>query len=247
MMSDTRQSLSRRPHNDDKLMVQPLDALSSSTDKDGDTVGRKTRPGDGRGSWGSVTKGQWGIAAGGRHGCHQEGHPPPEARTNGSAGTSWPHAFGSPDGSKCYVESSQPVEAATEYTANLGPTQFYGTTTSTDACTTPVSFSADARLDRHRSHAKTTTDAATIPAFSFNPPATPTPFVPVPGIPVFIFGTTEAAPAPLDPLPRHAHQQHFRQSSIDELHEPDLLARTALLATRLARAFDPTAMSWQQR
>ena len=71
--------------------------------------------------------------------------------------------LGSPDGNKCYLESSQPVEAATVYTANLGLTQFYGTTTSTDACTTPVSFPADARLDR-RSHAKTTTDAATIPA-----------------------------------------------------------------------------------
>ena len=82
-------------------------------------------------------------------------------------------------------------------------------------------------------------------AFTFNPPATPTPFVSVPGTPVFIFGATEAASAPLDPLPRHAHQQHFRQSSIDELYEADLHARTALLAARLARAFDPTAMTWQ--
>ena len=82
-------------------------------------------------------------------------------------------------------------------------------------------------------------------AFTFNPPATPTPFVSVLGTPVFIFGATEAAPAPLDPLPRHAHQQHFRQSSIDELYEADLHARTALLAARLARAFDPTAMRWQ--
>ena len=82
-------------------------------------------------------------------------------------------------------------------------------------------------------------------AFTFNPPATPTPFVSVPGTPVFIFGATEAASAPLDPLPRHAHQQHFRQSSIDELYEADLHARTALLAARLARAFDPTAMRWQ--
>ena len=82
-------------------------------------------------------------------------------------------------------------------------------------------------------------------AFTFNPPATPTPFVSVPGTPVFIFGATEAAPAPPDPLPRHAHQQHFRQSSIDELYEADLHARTALLAARLARAFDPTAMRWQ--
>jgi hypothetical protein len=69
----------------------------------------------------------------------------------------------------------------------------------------------DSRFDRHRSHAKTTSDAATISAFSFSPPATPTPFVSVPGIPVFIFGATEAGPAPLDPLPRYAHQQHFRQ------------------------------------
>jgi hypothetical protein len=46
--------------------------------------------------------------------------------------------LGSPDGNKCYLESSQPVEAATVYTANLGLTQFYGTTTSTDACTTHV-------------------------------------------------------------------------------------------------------------
>ena len=82
-------------------------------------------------------------------------------------------------------------------------------------------------------------------AFSFNPPATPTPFVSVPGTPVFIFGATEAASAPLDPLPRHAHQQHFRQSSIDELYEADQHARTALLAARLAGSFDPTAMSWQ--
>ena len=42
----------------------------------------KTRSGDGRGSWGSVTKGQGGNAADGRCGCHQEGHPPPEARPN---------------------------------------------------------------------------------------------------------------------------------------------------------------------
>ena len=82
-------------------------------------------------------------------------------------------------------------------------------------------------------------------AFTFNPPATPTPFVSVPGTPVFIFGATEAASAPLDPLPRHAHQQHLRQPSIDELYEADLHARTALLAARLARAFDPTAMRWQ--
>ena len=82
-------------------------------------------------------------------------------------------------------------------------------------------------------------------AFTFNPPATPTPFVSVPGTPVFIFGATEAASAPLDPLPRHAHQQHFRQSSIDELYEADQHARTALLAARLAGSFDPTAMSWQ--
>ena len=59
-------------------------------------------------------------------------------------------------------------------------------------------------------------------AFTFNPPATPTPFVSVPGTPVFIFGATEAASAPLDPLPRPAHQQHFRQPSIDELYEADL-------------------------
>ena len=75
-------------------------------------------------------------------------------------------------------------------------------------------------------------------AFSFNTPATPTPFVSVPGTPVFIFGATEAASAPLDPvslpLPLHDHQQHFRQSSIDELYEADLHARTALLAARLA-------------
>ena len=82
-------------------------------------------------------------------------------------------------------------------------------------------------------------------AFTFNPPATPTPFVSVPGTPVFIFGATEAASAPLDPLPRHAHQQHFRQSSIDELYEADQHARAALLAARLAGSFDPTAMSWQ--
>ena len=82
-------------------------------------------------------------------------------------------------------------------------------------------------------------------AFTFNPPATPTPFVSVPGTPVFIFGATEAASAPLDPLPRHAHQQHLRQPSIDELYEADLHARTALLAARLARAFDPTAITWQ--
>ena len=82
-------------------------------------------------------------------------------------------------------------------------------------------------------------------AFSFNTPATPTPFVFVPGTPVFIFGATEAASAPLDPLPLHDHQQHFRQSSIDELYEADLHARTALLAARLARTLDPAAMSWQ--
>ena len=82
-------------------------------------------------------------------------------------------------------------------------------------------------------------------AFSFNTPATPTPFVTVPGTPVFIFGATEAASAPLDPLPLHDHQQHFRQSSIDELYEADLHARTALLAARLARTLDPAAMSWQ--
>ena len=56
--------------------------------------------------------------------------------------------LGSPDGNKCYLESSQPVEAATVYTANLGLSQFYGTTTSTDACTTPVSFQADARFSQ---------------------------------------------------------------------------------------------------
>jgi hypothetical protein len=82
-------------------------------------------------------------------------------------------------------------------------------------------------------------------AFSFNTPATPTPFVFVPGTPVFIFGATEAASAPLDPPPLHDHQQHFRQSSIDELYEADLHARTALLAARLARTLDPAAMSWQ--
>jgi hypothetical protein len=135
--------------------------------------------------------------------------------------------FGSPDVNN--VKSFQPVGAATVYytATNLGYAQFYGTTTSTDACTTLVSLAADAHFDRHRSHAKTTNNAATIPAFLFSPPTTPAPFVSVPGIPVFTFGATEAARAPLDPLRRYAHQQHFRQSSIDELYEADLHARTA--------------------
>ena len=107
--------------------------------------------------------------------------------------------FGSADVNN--VKSFQQVGAATVYytATTLGFSQFYGTTTSTDACTTPVSFPADARLNQHKSHAQTTTDAATIPAFSFNPPATPTPLASVPGT-VFIFGATEAAPAPPDPL-----------------------------------------------
>ena len=95
------------------------------------------------------------------------------------------------------------------------------------------------------SRASARLEVGSIFSFSFNPPATPTPFVYVPGNPVFIFGATEAASAPLDPLPRHAHQQLFRQPSIDELYEADLHARTALLAARLARTLDPAAMSWQ--
>ena len=110
-------------------------------------------------------------------------------------------------------------------------------------------FDRDARLPTTgptpESRASARLEVGSTSRFSFNPPATPTPFASVPGTPVFIFGATEAAPAPLDPLPRHAHQQHFRQSSIDELYEADLHARTALLAARLARAFDPTAMRWQ--
>ena len=51
------------------------------------------RSGDGRESWGAVTKGQGGIAADGRHGCHQEGRPPPEARPHDSAGTSRIHVW----------------------------------------------------------------------------------------------------------------------------------------------------------
>jgi hypothetical protein len=52
--------------------------------------------------------------------------------------------FGSPDVN--IVKSLQPVEAATVYhtATNLGYAQFYGTTSSMVACTTPVSFQADA-------------------------------------------------------------------------------------------------------
>ena len=110
-------------------------------------------------------------------------------------------------------------------------------------------FDRDARLPTTgptpESRASARLEVGSTSSFSFNPPATPTPFASVPGTPVFIFGATEAAPAPLDPLPRHAHQQHFRQPSIDELYVADLHARTALLAARLARTFDPTAITWQ--
>ena len=159
--------------------------------------------------------------------------------------------FGSPDLRN--VKPPRFVGAATaSHTATiLGLPQFYGTSTSTAACTTPVSFQADARFSQlfngadPESRASARLEVGSTSAFSFNPPATPTPFVSVPGTPVFIFGATEAASAPLDPLPLHDHQQHFRQSSIDELYEADLHARTALLAARLARTLDPAAMSWQ--
>ena len=159
--------------------------------------------------------------------------------------------FGSPDLRN--VKPPRFVGAATvSHTATiLGLPQFYGTSTSTAACTTPVSFQADARFSQlfngadPESRASARLEVGSTSAFSFNTPATPTPFVTVPGTPVFIFGATEAASAPLDPLPLHDHQQHFRQSSIDELYEADLHARTALLAARLARTLDPAAMSWQ--
>ncbi len=68
-----------------------------------------------------MTKGQGGNAADGRCGCHQEGHPSPEARPNVRAGL-WIHVWIS----RCnIVKSPQPVEAATvHHTAtNLGYAQ----------------------------------------------------------------------------------------------------------------------------